>query len=48
MRKVEREVIEKALMHTNWNHKQTARILQISYRLFLYKIKELDLHPPYK
>lgn len=44
--KVEREVIEKVLLKCNWNRKETARILKISYRALLYKIKDLELSPP--
>jgi len=44
--KVEREVIEKVLLKCNWNRKETARILKISYRALLYKIKDLNLSPP--
>ncbi len=47
VRKVEREVIANVLHQTNWNRSQTARILKISYRALLYKIKELELKPPY-
>ncbi len=46
VRKVELEVIEKVLLHVNWNRKEAAKILKISYRALLYKIKELDLSPP--
>ncbi len=45
---VERDVIYKILEHTNWNRRKTAEILKISYRSLLYKIKELNLRPPYK
>ncbi|MFW5993416.1 MAG: helix-turn-helix domain-containing protein, partial [Desulfohalobiaceae bacterium] len=48
VKRVEKEIISKVLRLTNWNRKETARILQISYRALLYKIKELDLHPPYR
>ena len=47
IKKVEREVIEKVLLKVNWNRKETAKILKISYRALLYKIKELDLSPPH-
>ncbi len=46
VQKVEREIIEKVLNHCSWNRKETSRILKISYRALLYKIKELDLSPP--
>ena len=47
VKKVEREIISKVLHHTNWNRRETARLLQISYRALLYKIKEMNLKPPY-
>ena len=46
VKKVERELIEKVLLKVNWNRKETARILKISYRALLYKIKEFNLNPP--
>lgn len=46
VKKVEREVIEKVLTQVSWNRKETARILKISYRALLYKMKELGLSPP--
>ncbi len=46
VKQIEREVIYEVLSHTNWNRKQAAKILKISYRSLLYKIKEMDLHPP--
>ncbi len=48
IKKVEKEVIEKTLQRTNWNRKEAARTLLISYRALLYKIKELQLKPPAK
>ena len=42
-RKTERELILKALEHTRWNRKRTARELQISYKALLYKLKQLGL-----
>ncbi len=36
----EKKVIRKVLNQTNWNRKKTAKILQISYKALLYKIKE--------
>ena len=44
---VEREVISKVLHETNWNRKETARVLKISYRALLYKIKAMNLKPPF-
>ncbi|MGH7264501.1 MAG: sigma-54 interaction domain-containing protein [Candidatus Rokuibacteriota bacterium] len=42
-RVAEREAIEQALRQTNWNRVKAARILRISYRALLYKIKEARL-----
>ncbi|MBW2058468.1 MAG: sigma 54-interacting transcriptional regulator [Deltaproteobacteria bacterium] len=39
----EREVIEKTLKKTRWNRKMAARLLNISYKALLYKIKECGL-----
>jgi DNA-binding NtrC family response regulator len=39
--RAERDMILKALAHTQWNRKRAARELQISYKSLLYKIKEL-------
>jgi DNA-binding NtrC family response regulator len=36
-------VIEKVLQQTRWNRKETAEILQISYKALLYKMKENGL-----
>ncbi|MEA3224050.1 MAG: sigma-54 dependent transcriptional regulator [Thermodesulfobacteriota bacterium] len=41
--KAEQEVILKALHSTNWNKKKAAKILQISYKALLYKIKECGI-----
>ena len=43
----EREVIGRALALCRWNRVKTARMLKISYRALLYKIKDLGLkqHP---
>jgi len=40
---LEREIILKALQAHNWNRKESARALKISYRALLYKIKEAGL-----
>ncbi len=40
----EKEFIEKVLWETHWNRKAAARILQISYKALLYKIKEYHLN----
>jgi two-component system response regulator AtoC len=39
----EKRVIEKVLQQTRWNRKETAEILQISYKALLYKMKENGL-----
>jgi two-component system response regulator AtoC len=39
----EREAILRALEQTRWNRLQAARLLSISYRALLYKIKDADL-----
>ena len=39
----EKKVIEKVLQQTRWNRKETAEILQISYKALLYKMKENGL-----
>jgi two-component system response regulator AtoC len=40
----EKECIEKALQETCWNRKEAAKILQVSYKALLYKIKKYRLH----
>ncbi len=42
-RQVERELILKSLQANNWNRKNTARALKISYRALLYKIRDAGL-----
>jgi len=39
----EREAILKVLNQTNWNRKMAAKLLHISYKAILYKIKEYGL-----
>jgi len=39
----EREAIAKALEQTGWNRVRAARVLRISYRALLYKIKQAGL-----
>lgn len=46
VRSLEKHVIGSVLARTNWRRNEAAHILGISYRTLLYKIKELDLHPP--
>lgn len=41
--KVEKELILKVLRHNRWNRRKTARMLRISYRALLYKLKECGL-----
>jgi len=41
--KVEKELILKVLRHNRWNRKKSARVLKISYRALLYKLKECGL-----
>jgi DNA-binding NtrC family response regulator len=43
---VEKEVIALVLDKTAWNRSKTARILKISYKSLLNKIKDLNLNPP--
>ena len=42
---VERKIIFKTLRETQWNRKRAARVLNISYRTLLYKIKEAGVPP---
>ena len=39
----EAEAITQALEQTNWNRKQAAAILQISYKALLYKIRQYGI-----
>jgi DNA-binding NtrC family response regulator len=39
----EREAIGKMLEHTGWNRVRTAKLLNISYRALLYKMKRSEL-----
>lgn len=39
MRRIERNIILKALHRNQWNRKETARTLKISYRALFYKLK---------
>jgi two-component system response regulator AtoC len=41
----ERETIGRVLDHTNWNRKQAARLLSVSYKTLLQKIRDCELHP---
>ncbi len=42
----EAKAIAEALEQTNWNRKQAAALLGISYKALLYKIREYELQPP--
>jgi two-component system response regulator AtoC len=41
----ERETIGRALHHTDWNRKQAARLLSVSYKTLLHKIRDCGLEP---
>ena len=43
---VEKEIITLVLEKTTWNRSKAARILKISYKSLLNKIKDLNLNPP--
>ncbi len=43
MRRAEGEAILKALEQTHWNRKAAARLLKISYKALLYKIRQCNL-----
>jgi DNA-binding NtrC family response regulator len=38
----EREAIERVLAQTRWNRRQAARILKISYKALLNKLKAME------
>jgi DNA-binding NtrC family response regulator len=44
--KAEREVIAFVLEKTGWNRSKASRILKISYKALLYKIKDLNIQIP--
>ena len=44
-REAERETIGRALQHTHWNRKQAARLLGVSYKTLLQKIRGCGLEP---
>jgi two-component system response regulator AtoC len=44
-REMEHRIILRALRDHRWNRKQAARALNISYRAFLYKVKEAGVPP---
>jgi two-component system response regulator AtoC len=41
----EREAIDRVLQHTQWNRKQAARLLGVSYKTLLHKIRDCGLAP---
>ena len=41
----ERETIERALNRTRWNRKQAAKLLNVSYKTLLQKIRDCRLEP---
>jgi transcriptional regulator with PAS, ATPase and Fis domain len=43
---VEREVIAYVLEKTGWNRSKATKVLNISYKTLLYKIKDLGIEPP--
>ena len=43
LRRMERSIILKALDRNQWNRKEAARFLKISYRALLYKLKETGI-----
>jgi transcriptional regulator with PAS, ATPase and Fis domain len=44
VQRVEKSLIQKALLDSNWNRRQTARKLNISYRSLMYKMKAMDIN----
>ncbi|MBW2582242.1 MAG: sigma-54-dependent Fis family transcriptional regulator [Deltaproteobacteria bacterium] len=46
MDRVEKEVIAYVLEKTGWNRSKATKILKISYKTLLYKIKDLEIKPP--
>jgi DNA-binding NtrC family response regulator len=46
MDQVEKEVISYVLEKTAWNRSKATKLLKISYKTLLYKIKDLGIHPP--
>ena len=46
MDQVEKEVISYVLEKTGWNRSKATKILNISYKTLLYKIKDLAIEPP--
>ncbi len=44
--RVEKEIISYVLERTGWNRSKATKILNISYKTLLYKIKNLGIEPP--
>ena len=44
--RVEKEIISYVLEKTGWNRSKATKILNISYKTLLYKIKDLGIEPP--
>jgi len=44
--RVEKEIISYVLEKTGWNRSKATKILNISYKTLLYKIKNLEIEPP--
>jgi DNA-binding NtrC family response regulator len=42
----EAEAIAQALEQTNWNRKEAARLLNISYKALLYKTRQYGIEGP--
>ena len=42
----EREAIERVLAQTRWNRRQAAKILKVSYKALLNKLKAMEEHRP--
>ncbi len=45
VQQVERAIIQQVLEETGWNRREAAKILKISYRTLLYKLKDMNLRP---
>ena len=43
---VEKEVISYVLEKTGWNRSKATKVLNISYKTLLYKIRDLGIEPP--
>ena len=41
----EKEAIDRVLQHTQWNRKRAARLLGVSYKTLLHKIRDCGLAP---